>query len=424
MESDGDSTTDENTSSSDDSTSEEEEEKNKKTKVEWKKEGKEFEIPSFDTIPKLSYEAERCVSPLDFLLLYLHSDLMDNIVKATNKYGSGKFGENWAPTDRKEILRFISVIMFMGIYRYPSLQSYWGQDTKTPFISNVFPKRERFLRLHRSFYINHSDRNLSDPLWHVRPLIQSFSISFPHHWDPSRILVVDESLIPCKARSKMKQYLKDKHKRWGYKAWCLVSEKYLFRFEIYTGKQHSKSIESTSSVVENLVTPYYGLNHLVVMNNHFSSIPLFNKLLSHSTFGLGTFQPNRKGFPSEMVSEIKNFNRGDHSFRQNGHLVTYSFMDRQPVYFLSSFHSPNQHDSISRVDKGGTRLTFTVPSAVKDYNLYRGGVDVLDQLHSYYSILRKSRRWWPRLAWWLIDAAISNAHRLYQVRVDPKCSQL
>ena len=110
------------------------------------------------------------------------------------------------------------------------------------------------------------------------------------------------------------------------------------------------------------------------MNNYFSSILLFQTLLSHSTYALGTFQPNRKGFPSEMISEIKDFSRGEYSFRLKEHLVTYSFLDRQPVYFLSSFHSPNHMDSISRVDKGGQQLTFTVPSAIKDYNSYRGGV--------------------------------------------------
>lgn len=61
---------------------------------------------------------------------------------------------------------------------------------------------------------------------------------------------------------------------------------------------------------------------------------------------------------------------------------------------------------------------------MRDHNVCRGRVDVLDQLHSYYPILRKSRRWWPRLAWWLIDAAICNAHRLYQVQINEKCSGL
>jgi hypothetical protein len=99
-------------------------------------------------------------------------------------------------------------------------------------------------------------------------------------------------------------------------------------------------------------------------------------------------------------------------------------MDRQLVHFLSSFHPPTEVASISRVDSKGKEITLSFPSAVRDYNSFKGGVDVLDQLHSYYSILRKSRRWWPRLAWWLFDAAISNAHRLYQVSGHPKCSAL
>jgi hypothetical protein len=221
----------------------------------------------------------------------------------------------------------------------------------------------------------------------------------------------------------MKQYIKDKHKRWGYKIWGLVSEKYLFRFDIDTGRFHRKSTQSVSSVVTHLVSPYYGLNHLVVMNNLFPSIPLFLELLSHSTFALGTFRPNRKGFPSDVLRDAKNFTRGQWTFRQYDHLVTYSLMDRQLVHFLSSFHSPNQITSISRTEKNGKEITLPVPTAVRDYNSFKGGVDVLDQLHSYYSILRKSRRWWPRLAWWLIDAAILNAHRLYEIKNKEKISE-
>jgi hypothetical protein len=70
----------------------------------------------------------------------------------------------------------------------------------------------------------------------------------------------------------------------------------------------------------------------------------------------------------------------------------------------------------------GNNITLSVPTALKDYNKYKGGVDTLDQRLSYYSLPRKSRRWWPRLAWWLIDVAIANAHRLYQIQIDPNCT--
>ena len=41
------------------------------------------------------------------------------------------------------------------------------------------------------------------------------------------------------------------------------------------------------------------------------------------------------------------------------------------------------------------------------------GVDIFSQLQSYASIGRKQFRWWPKLAWFLIDIAIMNAYVLY-----------
>jgi hypothetical protein len=41
-------------------------------------------------------------------------------------------------------------------------------------------------------------------------------------------------------------------------------------------------------------------------------------------------------------------------------------------------------------------------------------VDVFFSHHqSYYSLGRRAKKWWPRLAWFLIDIGIVNAHILY-----------
>lgn len=155
------------------------------------------------------------------------------------------------------------------------------------------------------------------------------------------------------------------------------------------------------------------------MDNLFSSFTLFEELLQHSTYGLATVISNRKGFPFSLLKYKKKLSRFEYIFRQQGNMVTYLFYDRKPVYILSSFHHPNLIATISRHETGGNKINVPVPTALRDYNLYRGEVDTIDQMESYYSICRKSRRWWPRLAYWLIDMCINNAWRLYQKQIDP-----
>lgn len=108
---------------------------------------------------------------------------------------------------------FFAAIIYMGVYPHPTLKSYWSTDARSPFVTSLFPSRDRFLRLNRCSYIATGERDTTDPIWHVRPLISSLTTSFPRHFDP---MVIDESMVPCKARSKLKQYIKAIPYKWGY----------------------------------------------------------------------------------------------------------------------------------------------------------------------------------------------------------------
>ncbi len=114
--------------------------------------------------------------------------------------------------------------------------------------------------------------------------------------------------------------------------------------------------------------------------------------------------------------ELNNLSRGEWKFRQLGRMVAYLFMDRKPVYFLSTMHYPMQKVDIIRRLRTGEQQTYNVPIVVQAYNAGRSGVDTIDQLQGYYATGRRSRKWWPRLAWWLIDMAIINAYKLFKLK--------
>ena len=55
----------------------------------------------------------------------------------------------------------------------------------------------------------------------------------------------------------------------------------------------------------------------------------------------------------------------------------------------------------------------TKPLVVDMYNKYMLGVDRLDQRMAYYQFTRKTVRWWRKVFFWMVEAAIVNAHILY-----------
>lgn len=104
--------------------------------------------------------------------------------------------------------------------------------------------------------------------------------------------------------------------------------------------------------------------------------------------------------------------RGDFEQRQKGDLVFTVWLDKAPIYFLSTCISPVDSTSISRRDEEGKVEEMKCPTVVAEYNQYVHGVDTVNQLRQSYPIGRSSRKWYRSIVWWLIDIAIINAYTL------------
>lgn len=61
-----------------------------------------------------------------------------------------------------------------------------------------------------------------------------------------------------------------------------------------------------------------------------------------------------------------------------------------------------------RTQKDGTKKAIDCHLAVKEYTKRMGGVDRFDQVKSSYSVGRRSKRWWVRIFYFLLDASITN----------------
>ena len=97
-------------------------------------------------------------------------------------------------------------------------------------------------------------------------------------------------------------------------------------------------------------------------------------------------------------------------------------MDRKPVKPLTTTSNPLDMTTCSRYrrqrgpDMRGSRHTLSCPQVLDTYTAHMRAVDVYSQRESYACIGRKTNRWWPPLAWFMIDAAINNAYVLYTLR--------
>jgi hypothetical protein len=170
------------------------------------------------------------------------------------------------------------------------------------------------------------------------------------------------------------------------------------------------------------------------MDNYFSNIPLFKTLREIGIGACGTTRPSSKNFPKELKCKKEDkFEWGAKTgIVVDNSVLAVLWMDNAPVTMLSTIHNITGPDSTVRrsrrcprlsskngksareVFNGKARAIIGIPKIIDDYNHFMGGVDISDQLRSYYSSQLKVRRNWMPLFFWLLDTTIVNSYLIYK----------
>jgi hypothetical protein len=169
-----------------------------------------------------------------------------------------------------------------------------------------FPRFDRWEQIKHFFKVSDpatDDQHREDKAWRVRELFNYFTSACKANYWPQCEIALDEAIKRFEGRCSFKQYIKNKPIHWGIKifALCCAHTTYLWNCEFYLGKKvedetdQQKEQSSTQQAVKDLVAPLQGKNHILFMDNFYSSIPLFLYLYKLSIRCCGTIRTNRKG---------------------------------------------------------------------------------------------------------------------------------
>jgi len=257
-----------------------------------------------------------------------------------------------------------------------------------------------------------------DRAFKVRPLIDHFNRCFQAAKKPSMQQSIDEHMVKFKGHNIMKQYIRNKPVKWGFKLWCRCDavSGYLYQCDLYTRHKTDTEYGLGESVVIMLTKLLEELCCQIFIDNFFNSPLLQVRLFEKKIYLCGTVRADTKHMPKNLKAD-KEMKRGDMDTMTANRVTCVKWMDNRAVLLLSNF-MPCSKDDVTHVLRrqagSSEKLRVPCPSIVTTYNKFMGGVGVMDQKKVSYETDRKSKtKYYLRMFFDLLDIAVNNSHCIY-----------
>lgn len=378
------------------------------------------------------------INPIDCYRHFITDEIIHLMVRETNRYAEQHVQKEklakrsktlqWRPTTNEEMFRFLGIILEMGLVQMPEIDYYWSKSRLfgCEVIQNTM-SRDRFELLLKFFHFSNNQEAHADQdrLFKLRPLLDLLRTRFKSVYVPGSVISVDETMVPWKGRLLFKQYIPGKAHKYGVKIYKLAATNgYTWNFMIYTGKQDpTAGLGHAQTVVLDLADGLLECHRTAVVDNFFTSISLAENLLRNDTYLIGTMRTSRAGSAHRVVQ--KKLKRGEvYGLQSSNGIKLIKWKDRRDVLMISTKPS----HSTTLVDTGKTNKAnqrVTKPQVVLDYNQGKQGIDLSDQLSTYYTCLRRSKKWYQKVAFEMIfGVSIVNAYLIYKENYDTRSMTL
>jgi len=175
----------------------------------------------------------------------------------------------------------------------------------------------------------------------------------------------------------LKQYIKDKHSRFGIKSFCKASANtgYCYKIIPYNGKnfKYNKNIGIGASIIIEMTKDHESKGFHFTFDIYYSNMNSISYLVKNNIFFTFTFSRNRKAIPEE----IKKVSLGKDDIRiyniKNTEVLMMLIKDKKEVNIASNYFG---YKTVKYKNKKGKYKRKREMIAI--YNITKGGVDLLD----------------------------------------------
>lgn len=317
----------------------------------------------------------------------------------------------------------------MGLIPLPDLISYFSTkwEQKVAFFADVFSKNY-FLNMFWNIHFNRDDIN-----WQnkpngivISPIIDHMKTMFKLFYTTSSFVAVKESTISFKGKVSFRVNDPKKPVKFGTKLFVIsdCENGYIYDFIPYFGKEdlipNSSLLKSTQIVkllseaviMKTPDCPTSGLHEYT--DRYFTSPEVATELLNMKCFITGTVMHNRGNLPKNLKKETKNLKKGEIRSQRNEDLLLLSWRDRRVVQVLSSNNRGSKVETTDIPSRWQNRPPTVKPNVVLDYINRMGSVDKSDHFVASYKFVRKTKKWYRKIFFWLLEVAVVNSYILYK----------
>lgn len=378
----------------------------------WKKQNSTPTLHDFTAVSGVTTNVEG-MSRCDVFELFFNKELVQIIIRETNKFGSQD--RNFVQVTEDDLKLYIAINILMSLVQKPNIQSYWSKDEsiETPYFKNVMP-RKRFLSIAKNLHFASDNNNSNDPLIKIKEVSDVIAKTFRNMYIPKKNICIDESLMQCKNRLHYIQFIRTKRAKFGIKFYklCDSETRYIHNFKIYIGKDKTETGTASANVVKNLMNESELLEkgYCLFLDNWYSSPTLYRDLYEMKTNVCGTARINRKGMPRDLKSvQLK---KGEAVSFATKNILAIKWKDKKDVIILTTMHKLEFAET-EKVNRH-TGEKIVKPSAIIDYNKYMGGIDVGDQMLSKFHTMRRSKKAYKKIFFYFIDMMLLNSYVIFK----------
>lgn len=164
-------------------------------------------------------------TPCDFFTYFVTDVFLTDVTNQTKLYAQKSKPTKQFEVNIIDLKKFIGILIYMSVFEYPNVRSYWGRYSFDPIRStmplNQFEEIRQFLHFADSTDMPQKDDPNYDALYKFRPIVDHFNERFSSI-PMAQHICVDEQMCATKmAKSNIKQYMPNKPHKWRFKLFVL-----------------------------------------------------------------------------------------------------------------------------------------------------------------------------------------------------------